>query len=338
MADTRIGVALFGVGRAGTIHFHSLVRSPRVHLLYIVEKDQSDRAKSLVADYHLDATVLLDSEADKVYNDSRISAVVVCSPTFAHEDIVRGALSHGKAVFCEKPISDSYEGTASCYELAKKAGKPLFCSFNRRWDPTVRTLREKVVQGDLGVVHVVKTCSRDSPVPTNEYLKTSGGMFYDCGIHDIDAVCWVLREQPHTVYAQAACHIDRIRQLEDIDTAAIVLTFPSGALGIIDISRYAAYGYDQRLEAFGANGMLVSENQAKTSLVNYGAKDVTHDLIKYSFPQRYAESYVNAMDHFLDALKDGTDVEVTASDALGNLKIAAACLQSHRTGQPVKLN
>jgi len=263
--------------------------------------------------------------------------VIVCAPTFEHEAIVKEALQNGKAVFCEKPISQEDGGIKLCYEAAKKAGKPLFCSFNRRFDPSYSELRRRSQVGEIGTVHVVKTCSRDSPLPSIDYLRISGGMFHDCAVHDIDAVCSVLGERPSVVFSLAHSHIAHIAAINDVDTVVITMKFPSGALATIDLSRHAHYGYDQRVEVFGEKGMLVSENRRPTELTSLTSGGTSLDVIYHSFPQRYADSYVNAMEHFLNVLQGKEDLQVTMEDALSVSMIATAAEESHRTGKPIEL-
>jgi myo-inositol 2-dehydrogenase/D-chiro-inositol 1-dehydrogenase len=334
---TRIGVALFGVGRAGSIHFLNLLHNPQAELIYVAEQGEGfKRAEDLLTTHHLSSCRVVDStDPQRIYEDPRVEAVVVCAPTFEHEAIVRAALRHGKAVFCEKPISQEEGGTQACYEEAERAGKPLFCSFNRRFDPSCRQLRSRALAGEVGAVHVVKTCSRDSPLPAIAYLKISGGIFHDCAVHDIDLVCWVLGARPTVVHAFAHAHNPHIAAIDDVDTVLVSMKFSSGALATIDLSRHAAYGYDQRLEVFGSKGMLVSENQRATALTSLGASGTHRDVILHSFPQRYADSYVQAMQHFLNVVRGTEALEITKSDAVDVSSIATACEQSFRTGLPV---
>jgi len=336
-SDDRVGVALFGLGRAGMIHFMNLLRNERVALLYLVERDL-DKAHQTATKYRLTETkVVAADDSASVYADARVTAVVVCAPTFEHEAIVRTALENGRGVFCEKPISQQEPGIKALYELAEKVNKPLFCSFNRRFDPSVKLMRDRTLAGEIGKVHVVKTCSRDSPLPTPEYLAISGGMFHDCAVHDIDMICWVLGDYPTTVYTAAHAHVDVIRSLGDVDTVVIAMKFKDGTLATIDLSRFAAYGYDQRIEVFGSKGMLVSENQRPTELTSLTGQGTSQDVIKYSFPQRYAESYVAAIEHFLDVVQGKAVIAVSKMETLNVSAVATACEESHRTGQPVHL-
>ena len=180
--------------------------------------------------------------------DPNVDAVIVTTPTHQHEHYVRTALTAGKAVFCEKPIATSQQAIVECYDMAEKAKKPLFCAFNRRYDPAMSALRRKVKEDKIGKLYQVRTTSRDSPLPSVVYLKISQGIFHDCAVHDIDMVCWIVGEEPCGVFAQGSAFDPDIKALGDVDTVAIVLKFPSDVIATIELNRHSQYGYDQRLE------------------------------------------------------------------------------------------
>ena len=251
---------------------------------------------------------------------------------------MRGALKADKGVFCEKPVAMTLHDTAAVYEEADHVGRPLYSAFQRRFDPNVRSLRDRVRGGDIGTLHVIKSCSRDSPLPSIQFLMTSGGIFHDCAVHDIDIVCWIVGEAPLTAYATAHSFIPSIGEINDVDTVAIVLKFPSGAIATVDLSRHACYGYDQRLEVFGDQGMLVSENRAPTTLRQATSRGVFTDPIDYSFPDRYSEAYRFELDHFIEVVKGTAEMEITSYDALLANRVADACEKSYKTGQVVSVN
>lgn len=224
------------------------------------------------------------------------------------------------------------------YDEADRVGKPLYCAFQRRFDPSLRSLHERVKQGDIGKLHVIKSCSRDSPLPAIEFLKMSGGMFHDCAVHDIDVICWMVGEAPVSAYAAAHSFIPSIAEIGDVDTVAIVLKFPSGVIATVDLSRHAVYGYDQRLEVFGDQGMILSENRYPTTLCQASSKGVNSDPIDYSFPIRYKEAYEYELDHFVDVMKGSKEVEISRHDALLAIRIADACEMSYKLGQTVPID
>ncbi|RZC41879.1 putative oxidoreductase, partial [Asbolus verrucosus] len=267
-----------------------------------------------------------------------VRAVVVATPTFTHEDIVTKALDHNKGVFCEKPVAQSYEQTKACYEKAKKVNQPLLSAFNRRFDPSFSVVKERVQNGEIGKVLTVKVCSRDSPLPSIEYLKKSGRIFHDCAVHDIDMTLYVLGEYPTKVMVMARANIPEIAEINDYDTVAIMLSFDSGTIGIIDLNRYSIYGYDQRLEVFGQKGMIKAENQQPIyNVETYTEKDVKRAPIAYSFPSRYSDGYDLEMVHFLDVLEGKADLCVDSKDTLAVTRIASACEEAVRTGKAVEI-
>ena len=183
-----------------------------------------------------------------VLKDPEIEAVVVTTPTDTHEYYTRRALEAGRGVFCEKPIAANLKDVNTCYDIAEKNGRPLYCAFNRRFDKGMRNVYDQVREGKIGKLYQIKTSSRDSPLPSMAYLKISNGMFHDCAVHDIDMVCWVVGEAPVRVIAEASAFKEEIKSIGDVDTIAIILKFPSGVIATIDLNRHSCYGYDQRLE------------------------------------------------------------------------------------------
>jgi len=224
-----------------------------------------------------------------------------------------------------------------CYDLANKKGMPLLCAFNRRYDPTFNQIRDRIKSGEIGQVHVIKSCSRDSPVPSIEYLKTSGGIFHDCAVHDIDLICWMLGEYPTSVSSQANTFIPEIKEIDDFDTVVITMKFPSGALATIDLSRSSTYGYDQRIEVFGQTGMLTANEYRPTHVVAHNNKGTTQVPICYSFASRYFEAYTHEMELFLKAIRGETEIDIKDYQTLAVQRIASACEESARTGKVVEV-
>ena len=240
------------------MHITSIRRSPRCRLKYIVDVPSTqDSIRQFLDEWDLGSTqVVLAADYETiVLQDKEVKAVLITTPTGTHEEYVRKTLRAGKAVFCEKPIAPTVEGTKACYKEASDAGLPLLCAFNRRFDPGFSRIHQQVREGKIGKVYMIKTTSRDSPLPPMEYLRQSTGIFHDCGVHDIDVVCWIVGEAPDEVFAQGHAHHPEIAAMNDVDTVAIVMKFPSGVIATIDLSRHSSYGYDQRLEV---SGLLLS--------------------------------------------------------------------------------
>jgi myo-inositol 2-dehydrogenase/D-chiro-inositol 1-dehydrogenase len=253
--------------------------------------------------------------------------------------LITAAARAGKAVFCEKPIDLGIERVNQCLEDIAGCDVPIQIGFNRRYDPSHLALREAVRAGEIGNIEQVIISSRDPEPPPLAYLKTSGGLFRDMMIHDFDMARWLLDAEPVEVHATASCLVDpEIGALGDVDTAVVTLRTEAGALGVISNSRRAVYGYDQRLEVLGSNGLLKVENRAPTALEIADGEAVAQDKPHYFFLERYAEAYRLELDHFISCVATGTEPSVAARDGLEALRLAEAALQSSQTGQPVRLD
>ncbi|ODM94418.1 putative oxidoreductase YrbE [Orchesella cincta] len=338
--NEKVTVALFGVGRAGTIHLGNLLGNTRIILKYVVEErfERREEIENMIGGSSSSAIQFVGADqTDAVLGDKGLQAVVITTPTFAHKELVLKALDYGKAVFCEKPIADNNEDIKKCYQKAQDAGLPLLCAFNRRFDPSFSTLAKKVHAGELGKVHMVKTCARDSPLPSMEYLKISNGIFHDCAVHDIDLVCWTLGQFPTRVFSTATAHRKEIADIDDFDTVAIQMTFPEGTMALIDLSRFAVYGYDQRIEVFGPGGMLQCNNQSSVTLQSYKSDGVQDQPIWYSFASRYDDAYKRQLDHFINVVQGKEELIITAKQTLACCRVASAAEKSARTGLPVDI-
>lgn len=335
-----VGIAIFGLGRIGTIHLDNVRRNPRTHVYYCIE-ESNERINFVRKKWNLlepETLFLNPNEHDIAFNDPRVNAVLICTPTFTHESLVIKSLESGKAVFCEKPLSLENEGIERCLEVAKKHSLPLLCAFNRRFDPGFRELKLRVNSAEIGKIQVVKMCSRDSPKPSINYLKISGGIFHDCAVHDIDYICWILGEYPVSISSVAHANFDDVRELGDYDTVGIMMKFPTGILAMIDLSRQAVYGYDQRVEIFGSKGMLTSGERRPTGIKLHNVKGTTAVPIYFSFPSRYQEAYLLEMEHFLNVVQGIEKCEISVESILAVSKIATACEIAAKTGDTVPLH
>ena len=273
----------------------------------------------------------------RALTDPNIDFVVVATPTSTHLSIVTSSLKAQKAVFCEKPVASSVDEIKLCYDEAEMAGKPLFSAFQRRFDPSIASVKKHIQTGAIGKLHVIKTCSRDSQSPSRDYILNSGntGIFGDSAVHDIDLVCWLAGETPSTVYATGHAFIPYIKEAGDVDTVAITLRFPSGLIAIIDMSRHAVYGYDQRVEVFGENGMAVVQNMQPTTTVHWDKNGLHGPRLEDFFPTRYQEAYKRELEHFVSVVEGKTQLLYHRNDAILTLKVAEACAESNRQGQAI---
>ena len=325
-------LAQFGAGRIGAIHASNLAAMKDVRLRYVVDVN-AEAAKKLAARHG--AKVVSEREA---FADRDVKAVLIASSTDTHARLAIAAARAGKAIFCEKPIDLSLKRVDACLSEVEKAGVPMFVGFNRRFDPSFSALKNRLDAGEIGAVEQVVISSRDPGPPPLAYVKVSGGMFRDMTIHDFDMARWLLGEEPVEVFAMGEALIDRkIAAAGDIDSAMVLMRTASDRMCHINNSRRAVYGYDQRIEVFGAKGMLRAENIGETTVEHFSAQGTVSDRPLDFFLERYVEAYRAEMSAFVLALNKRTAMPVGARDGRQALVLAEAALKSLKTGQAVKV-
>jgi myo-inositol 2-dehydrogenase/D-chiro-inositol 1-dehydrogenase len=279
------------------------------------------------------------ADAEQALADAAIDAVIIASSTDTHADLIEASARAGKAIFCEKPVDLSLERVDRCLAEADRRGVPLMMGFNRRFDPSFAALHQALREGRIGRVELVQITSRDPAPPPIEYVKVSGGLFRDMMIHDFDMARWLLGEEPVEVFAGASCLVDpEIGAAGDVDTAAVTLKTAGGALAVITNSRRAVYGYDQRIEVLGSEGMLRAGNRRPTTLEISTTEAVSRDTPLYFFLERYAEAYRAELDHFIECLAQGRTPAVGAGDGRMALVLAEAAVESWQSGAPARVN
>lgn len=323
-------VAVIGAGRIGQIHAGNIAAHPQCQLVKVT--DVYAPAATALAE-KLGAQV---ATLDEILGDASIDLVAICSATDTHADLIEAAARAKKAIFCEKPVDLSLERVRRCLATVREHNVPLMVGFNRRFDPSMAQLRESLRAGEIGATEIVTISSRDPGAPSPEYVKTSGGLFRDMTIHDFDMARWLLDEEPVSVFASAAALVDeKIGAAGDVDTAVVTLTCASGKMAVITNSRRASYGYDQRIEVHGSEGMLAVVNHPETSLVKSIATGVIAQKPMHFFLQRYGDAYRNELAAFIDQLNKGTAIAPGGEDGLQALLLADAALESLKTGKPV---
>jgi len=325
-------IAQFGAGRIGQIHAANVAALKGVRLRYVVDVN-AEAAQKLAARHG--AKVVSESEA---FADRKVGAVLIASSTDTHARLAIAAARAGKPIFCEKPIDLSLKKVDDCLREVESAGVPMFVGFNRRFDPSFAALKRRVEQGEIGAVEQVTISSRDPGPPPLAYLKVSGGMFRDMTIHDFDMARWLLGEEPVEVFAFGECLVDRkIAAAGDIDSAMLLLRTASDRMCHINNSRRAAYGYDQRIEVFGAKGMLRAENLGESTVEHFSARGTVADRPLDFFLERYAAAYRAELSAFVSALENKQPMPVGAHDGRQALVLAEAAMQSVKKKQPVKV-
>jgi len=301
----KVHIALCGLGRIGQVHYETLVTHPNVHLCAIVDVDfERAQAKALQTSSCKAYRTLADLLAD---HQTQVHGMLICTPTATHTSYTKEALLAGKQVLCEKPISNLVEEVDELYTLAKEKGLHLLCGFHRRHDPNFSKLKAVLKSGKVGKLIKVRSISRDNPLHVSiEYLKVSGGIIADTASHDIDMIRYITDEDPETVYAVANAFSQEVAAIGDHDQLDMVFKFPSGVIASVDISRNAAYGYDQRLEVLADKGSIVAENQKPTTVIVGGVDGFLLEPPCFSFPQRYQEAYKTEVHHFINLVR-GTE-------------------------------
>jgi myo-inositol 2-dehydrogenase/D-chiro-inositol 1-dehydrogenase len=330
----RIGV--IGAGRIGKIHAENLAtRIPGVEVVVIADVNLV-AAQELATRLHI-PTVYEDYHA--ILTDPAIDAVAICSSTDTHAKIVIEAAQAGKHIFCEKPIALDLDRIDAALEAVNQAGVKLQIGFNRRFDPNFRKVRQMVAEGKIGALHIIRITSRDPAPPPVSYVKVSGGLFLDMTIHDFDMARYLSGSEVVEVYAAAGVMVDPgIGEAGDVDTAVITLRFANGAIGTIDNSRKAAYGYDQRVEVFGSDGMVQAHNNTLDNDVYTNADGVHSAKPLYFFLERYMESFIAEMKDFVKSIQEDTLPPVTGMDGRTPVMIGMAAKKSYIEKRPVALS
>lgn len=333
----KINAGIIGLGRAGQMHLHNLMTIPEINILQVADvfiDKFSDKISELgftnqTSDYH------------DILNNPDIDTVFVFTSTDTHEQIVTDAANAGKNIFCEKPLSMDLneESSIKVLDAVKKNHVTLQIGFNRRMDPQFRNIFEQVRANKIGTPQIVKVTSRDPDLLPHDLIQRIGGLLFDFTMHDFDMARYMMNSNITEVYAKGGTLIDpTLKEINDIDTLALVLQFENGAFGLIDNSRRAVYGYDQRVEVFGSAGMLKAENVSNSSVELYNADHEAQKNPLPIFTERYRDAYIAEMRAFVETLLHGKPLVATGSDVIMAQRAAIAAQESIKTGKPVKVD
>lgn len=321
---------LFGAGRIGAIHANCAAQNSDVFIKYVV--DVHEPSAQRLAE-QLGATV---TDTDSALSDPSIDAVIIASSTDTHADLIELAANAGKQIFCEKPVDLTVERVRTCIDAVETNKVSCAIGFNRRFDPLFSDLKQAIVAGQIGDIEIINITSRDPSPPPSDYIKVSGGLFKDMMIHDFDMARWLLGEEPVAVSAMASCQVDpAIGEAGDVDTAVVTLQTASGKLCHISNSRRAVYGYDQRIEAFGSQGMLQVNNKLENGLVATGSQGQVSAKPQHFFLERYADAYRLELTNYIEMIRDKAQPLAGVEDGLKALILAEAALESYQSGKVV---
>ena len=325
-------VGLLGAGRIGQVHARTIA-THRLSTLVAVSDAVTQNAENVAAEYNISAR-----SSENILNDPEIDAVLIATPTDTHSDLIEAAVMAGKAVLCEKPVDLSLKRAKACLDRTKTASQPIMIGFNRRFDPNFSALNAALHAGDIGKTELLSITSFDPAPPPVSYVKVSGGLFRDMMIHDFDMAHFLMGELPISVMATGSCLVDpEIGAAGDVDTAVVTLTYRDGRIAVIKNSRRAAYGYDQRIEVLGANGMLQAQNMLENTVVKSDVSGVVTAKPTFFFLERYMRAYEVEWAAFVDAALGTKPVPVTLEDGVAALAMAEAASQSAQSGLPVAI-
>lgn len=332
----KLRLGIIGAGRIGKLHAENICYNvPSAQIMAVADVNLTPEidawAKGL-------GFAKVSKNPDDIIAAKDIDAVLVCSSTNTHADFTVAAARAKKHIFCEKPVDMSAAKVRAALEEVKKADVKLQVGFNRRFDHNFRRVREVAQSGAIGSIHIIKIASRDPAPPPVSYVKVSGGIFLDMMIHDFDMARFQAGSDITEVYAAGAVLVDPdIGAAGDIDTALVTLKFANGAIGVIDNSRQAVYGYDQRLEVFGSKGAARAENDAPSTVKVSTKEGVMGDKPLYFFLERYKGAFVAEINSFVDAVVNNKPVEVTGEDGLQDMYAAMAAGKSLKENRPVTI-
>ncbi len=320
-----------GAGRIGKLHTENILKMPDARLKIVADPFiDDDWARSW------ELSTALDPEA--VFSDDEIEAALIFSPSQLHAEQIIAAARAGKHIFCEKPIALDPDRIRQALKVVAEEGVKLQVGFNRRFDPDFRRLKQAVDSGEIGRIYLIKITARDPAPPPMEYVKASGGMFLDMTIHDFDMVRYLSGSEVEEVYAAGAVLVDpAIGEAGDIDTAITTMKMRNGALAVIDNSRQAVYGYDQRIEVFGSKGSIAAGNRTPTQTILTTTDGVVADKPLVFFLERYQESFRAEIEEFIRSVREDRETPVDGQDGLASILIGIAANESLKRGEPVRV-
>ena len=326
-------VGLLGAGRIAGVHATAISENPG-SVLSAVSDFFPENAQRLAAEYGSEART-----TEEIIADGSIDAVLIATSTDTHADLIEAAAAAGKAVLCEKPVDLDLERARICRRSVQGTRKPIMIGFNRRFDPNFGAMNASLKSGEIGKPELLSITSFDPAPPPVAYVKVSGGLFRDMMIHDFDMANFMMGEPPQTIMAIGSSIVDRqIGEASDVDTAVVTMTYADGRIAVIKNSRRAVYGYDQRVELLGTEGLLQAHNMLENTVVKSTAAGVTSAKPTYFFLERYMSSYAAEWAAFVDAVTGSAPSPVSLEDGIAALTMAEAATRSAQSGKPVRVS
>jgi myo-inositol 2-dehydrogenase/D-chiro-inositol 1-dehydrogenase len=336
MGMKKVRIGLIGAGRIGKLHGENLAHSvAQADLAAVADPMMNDEMRSWAESMGIKKCY---DDPELILKDPEIDAIFICSATNTHADLIKRGALEGKHIFCEKPIDTDLKKIEETLEVVKKAGVKLQVGFVRRFDHNHKKVHDTVAEGRLGKVHVVKVTSRDPDHQPMEYIKVSGGIYMDMTIHDFDMVRYLAGSEVTEVMAYGAeLSGAGYADFDDVDTTIVMMKFENGALGVIDNSRAAHYGYDQRTEVHCDKGCVQVSNDRNDMSMISTADGVEISKPTWFFLERYNNAFISEAEEFTKAVLNDTPTLVNGNDGLAPVKIAMAAARSLKEGCPVKV-
>lgn len=325
-------IGLLGAGRIGNVHAKSIMSHPKCQLVAISDVNMA-AAEKLAASCGAVARTTEDIIADPT-----IDAVLIATSTDTHSNLIEAATAAGKAVLCEKPVDLDLNRALACQKVVASTGRPVMIGFNRRFDPNFAALKRAFDAGEIGKGELLSISSFDPSPPPVSYINVSGGLFRDMAIHDFDMACWIFGGLPKTVTAVGSSIVDpAIGQAGDVDTAVITLRFADGRIAVVKNSRRAVYGYDQRVELLGSEGLLSAGNVIENTVTKLTTSGSISAKPEFFFLERYMRAYEAEWSAFVASMENGVALPVTLKDGINALAVAEAATLSYKTGLSIEL-
>ena len=325
--------ALLGAGRIGQVHADALSRAAGAELAAVAEPD-AEAARTVSERHGADIRTI-----EEIASSGDIDAVLICTPTDTHADLIELFARAGKAVFCEKPIDLEIDRVRACLKVVKEEDAFLMIGFQRRFDPDFNALKSAIDEGRIGDIEMISLTSRDPAPPPISYIKRSGGIFRDMAVHDFDVARWLLGEEIETVQAAASNLVDpEIGKAGDADSASVLMTTASGKHCTISCSRRASYGYDQRIEVHGSEGAVSAMNHAEARIEHAGPNGYARPPNQHFFITRYMDAYRAGIEAFVASLSESRPAPVSGEDGLRALALALAAMRSVEEARTVRVD
>jgi myo-inositol 2-dehydrogenase/D-chiro-inositol 1-dehydrogenase len=331
----KVNLAVIGTGRMGSVHVKNIARSlPEINLAAICDI-RLEVARAVADELSIERAV---KDYHELLADKSIDAVLIATSTDTHAMIVKDAAAAGKQIFCEKPLAPNLEDIKDMLAAVKKTGVKLQVGFNRRFDKSYRKVHEVIASNEMGRPCILNITNRDPEFPSMDFLRVSGGIFLDLVIHDFDMIRYQLGDVEEIYAIGAALVKPEISEFGDLDNDIITLKFKNGAIGVINNSRHAIYGYDQRLEIFCANGTVIADNETENTVIKGVKGGFMTPPPPYFFMQRYAPCYIEEVRQFAECVRDDKPTPTTGEDGYMASALGFAAWKSFHENRPVKIS